>query len=669
MRTGKRATFTAVAVIALAVGWGNSAFGGDAAEGPKASNGDVLEFSAGQAVDVRSLIPLMSGFLEKPFFYNQGQLVNKKVDLSRSITVEPDKAIDVFNTILRMTGLAVVEYDSYAEVVPAANAKVHSIPLWSMEELAKKEDSSVQVSVVIPLQNTEPTGMQGIMSGLIDSQNTTVRAVPESGVLFATGPANTLARLVKVAREVDLERTSSKVEIYVLKNASAVTLAEHLDPMLKSVMRASKTNRSQIKVDYYERLNALLVLATPVEHENLTKLIAELDGEAEAPPSSLHVYDVKNRTAVDIAEVLEAFFTSGGSAGGTTTRLLPGAAKGPQVPFRIVADEKSNSLVIVASESDYKELEGILAKLDTRRAQVLIEAALVDVSGSDLMSVGVELAWLDDVNLTQSLYRSAFGLASSAADSNTSGISNIPFSAITKGITTGYIKKADDKNGDGIPDGPNQFTALMKAFAGNSKINIVAQPILLTTDAEEAEFISVDQRPTAERTTDGDDEITSFGEYVDAGVKLTVKPYIRAGNHVRIEVYHEISDFSETTAGGDNLPPPKVTRQVTATVDVPDQRIVVIGGLTRNRTTKQLDRIPLLSSIPIVGELFKNRDNNENRNTVYLFLSPHILRDQNFADLADETERRVEKLENANQGPLSVFDQYQTGPVEEYSEE
>ncbi|MBN1630256.1 MAG: hypothetical protein JW990_10860, partial [Thermoleophilia bacterium] len=161
------------------------------------------------------------------------------------------------------------------------------------------------------------------------------------------------------------------------------------------------------------------------------------------------------------------------------------------------------------------------------------------------------------------------------------------------------------------------------------------------------------------------DVVTTFGEYVQAGVTLEVKPYIRHAGHVRVEVSQEISDFSEVSgqAAGD-LPPARTVRQLKAVVDVPDDRIVVIGGVQTLRDSGTTDRVPLLARIPIVGELFKSRDSSNNANTIYLFLAPHILRDEGFGDLGSETEMRVNELIKANESAVPGLGRYKMGPIE-----
>jgi type II secretory pathway component GspD/PulD (secretin) len=255
----------------------------------------------------------------------------------------------------------------------------------------------------------------------------------------------------------------------------------------------------------------------------------------------------------------------------------------------------------------------------------------------------------------RSLFRSAFGLSnapSAGATPNTSGVPDIPFATVSKGATFGFIN-----SGKG-------FVGLMKAFEQATKARILARPILLTTDAESATFSSTLKMPIAQRSTGSNpnEVITTFGNYVDAGVKLTIKPYIR-GAHVHMEVEQEISGFTGGTSGSslENLPPPKFERTIKAMVDVPDEQITVIGGITRSDQTKDTSGVPFLSRIPLLGELFKNRANEATTTTVYLFLAPHVMRLTSFADLEDETLKRVETLERANKSTIPDLRQFKMG--------
>lgn len=652
-RLARCATGTFVAVVV----WAAVPLASVAGEPPVVLNGDVFQFSDKEAIDVRTLVQLMSRFLDKSFLYNERDVMQKQVNLSSPITVRREEAIDVFNRILQINQLAIVDYGTYAQVVPSANAKFENIPTVTPEQALAMANSAEHIKVSIPLNFADPTAAASLLSAMVSAQDSTVRAVPETGVILATGPASSVAHVVQTVRQIDISSQRPRPVPYILRHANAADLTEQLRQVLAQI-RPPRAGLTPIQVQPYERLNALIILALPAEHEEIAALMEQLDQPTLAAPPTLHVYSMKNREAVDVAKVLEAFFSAGSAQPGapttTVTPLLAGISSqaGP-VSFRIVADEKSNSLVVVAPKEDYDQLLNILAQLDRRRPQVLVEAAIIEVSGTDLFSLGVDIMWLDDVHLTRSLYRSAFLLpAQTPSPTAPHGSPESPFAGMTPGITLGYTKK------------PNQFTALLRALARTDKIRILAQPLLLTTDAEEAEFKSVDERPVAERsvTSTTQEAITSFGQYVEAGVNLKVKPFIREAGHVHSQVFLDISDF--TGEATENLPPPKVSRTLQAVVDVPDGRVVVIGGINRTRLSKQLQRVPLLSRIPIVGELFKNRTNEENTNTVYLFMAPHILDDEAFADLAGHTQDRLNALNQANRRPIPEARDMSVGPLE-----
>jgi len=629
---------------------------------PVTKNGTSFEFSANEAIAVETLVQLMSRFVGKSFLYNKRDLQQKEVNLSAPITVERDRAIEVFNRILQMSELAVVDYGTYAQVVPSTKAKSENIPLLDPQKVLTMAEGAQQVAVVVPINYADPVQTANILKTMTNSADTTVNAVPETGVIMVTGPASNLAHVVEIMKNLDVGSQTPRALLYVLKNANATDLAEQLGPLLQTPRGTASARRAGIQVKAYEPLNALIILATPPEHEEVAALIEQLDQEGTAPESALHVYAMRNREAVDVAKVLEAFFSGGTSttpgapgAAGTTSLapLLPGLAPtGGPVKFRIVADEKSNSLVVVAPASEYTQLEKILTDLDRRRPQVLVEAAIVETSGEDLFSLGVDMYWLEDVSKSRSLYRSAFLLPNpTAPPAAPEGVPTTPFTGISPGVTLGYLKT------------PDRFTALLKAFSSNSKIRILAQPLLLTADAEEAQFKTTDERPVAQRsvTSTTQEAITTFGQYVEAGVTLKIKPYIRQAGHVHMQVLAELSDFSGSAT--ENLPPPRVLRQLTAVVDVPSGRVVVIGGINRQRSEKNLERVPLVSRIPILGELFKNRNSDKTSSTVYLFLAPHILNNEEFSDLAEETQHRIDKLNQANEGPIPGLRDYEMGPI------
>ncbi len=400
-----------------------------------------------------------------------------------------------------------------------------------------------------------------------------------------------------------------------------------------------------------ETRGTIIYYATEPQHEQMAALIREIDPQSEK--IIIGVYKVKNSDAEEIAAVIQGIIentqpvgssdllpSSGsanprrrtGAANATLSRTrptLPGSTtpNQPSTPGElslegggyVVADKAHNQILVKAPQAQQPEFARLIEKLDLRRPQVYIEAKIVAVTWTDDLRLAVETQ-LINAGGQGGLINTNFGLSSLP-----NGILNPKVVSPGLGGLTSAVVRSD------------YVPIIINALQTKANARVLSSPQLLVDDNEEAEIISIDTQPTStvSRGTGTSGDIVTAGNNEEAGTTLRVTPQISDSGYLRLEYAAELSSFtgSQVTVGGTTLPSPKQVNTINAHVTIPADTTVVVGGLNVdfNRLTKV--QVPLLGDIPIIGLLFQDRNVSKRHTTLYIFLTPRILRDPTFADL------------------------------------
>jgi general secretion pathway protein D len=447
------------------------------------------------------------------------------------------------------------------------------------------------------------------------------------------------------------------------------------------------------------RTNSLVLIATRAEMPTLEDLIAKLDVRTPEGRGQIHVYYLQYANAEELAQVLTAQAgeivrtltptqttptgqptTPGGLPPTTTPGGLPpttstlGSTLGTTQPTRrqgviggttplgvsIVADKPTNSLVITAPPEAYALIKEVIQKLDVRRSQVLVESLIAEVTLNKTQQLGVEWRAINSPNGTQ-IFASSTGSGQTGLLNQTLG----PLSATGTGTTGGSVTNAlTSLASQGFligllrtitittdPSNPNSTTQilniplLLRAFQGDTDVNVLSTPNLLTTDNEEAEIIIGEQRPflrQAQDTPSGGivSTVRTF-EFKDLGITLRVTPQISQGKTVRLKLAQEVTAFvSESEVGAVTT----TKRSAKTTVIVDDNQTIVIGGLIRDDSNAAKTQVPCLGNIPIFGWAFKQTSTSKLKTNLLIFLTPHIITSPEDVDRITTHERqRIEQ--------------------------
>jgi general secretion pathway protein D len=592
--------------------------------------------------------------------------VKGTVSLVTERPVTKQQAFEQLLSALRLQGFTIVQTGNVMRVVPEADAKLQGGTVVAPRSPSPGGDQLI--TQVFRLQYESATAMVPILRPLI-APNNTISAYPQNNTLVITDYAENLRRIQRIIESIDTPATSD-VEMIPVKFGLAMEIASVVNRMLDEGARAAGQAvdaGQRISILAEPRTNTLIVRAPSQARLTLAKgLIAQLDRPASTP-GNINVVYLRNAEATRLAPLLRAIISSDpsytpqstassglspqstttgqpgltGSAGTTPTALGAGAGggggggSGPLAGL-IQADAATNSLIITAPEPLYRNIRAIIDKLDVRRAQVVIESLIVEMTADKAAEFGVQWQALGAVN------NSGVGVIGSqnfgGGGTNILGVqSNL--TSVGQGLNLGVI------NGKILIPGVGEvinLAFLARALETTADANILSTPTIQTLDNEEAKFLVGQNIPlitgsyAAAGAGGGVAGVNPFQTFErrDIGLQLRVKPQISEGGVVRLAIYQELSSIQNTlTAAQGGIITNK--RSFESTVLVEDGNIVVLGGLIEDRSDNSRSSLPLLGRIPGLGYLFSYENRGRKKTNLFVFLRPYVVRDEGkSSDLA-----------------------------------
>ncbi len=442
-----------------------------------------------------------------------------------------------------------------------------------------------------------------------------------SNVLLITGRAAVVNRLVEVVRRVD-KAGDQEVDIVKLKYASA-------GEMVRLVTNLNKDGNNQggntslllaPKVVADERTNSVVVSGEPKARARIIQMVHQLDRDLQSQGNT-RVFYLKYGKAKDLVEVLKGVSSSieADKKGGAATTTGGGGASIGGGKLAISADETTNALVITAQPDVMAELEQVVAKLDIRRAQVLVEAIIVEIADGDGLNLGVQWANTNGGGTQFTDTGLPIGSVAIAAKDYQKN-----------GTTTGLASLAKDFNGMAAGFYKGNWAALVTALSTDTKNDILSTPSIVTMDNKEASFNVGQEVPvqSGSQSSTTSDQVFNTIERKTVGTKLVVTPQINEGDSVLLNIEQEVSSVAQTQAPGTStLGPTFDTRTIKNAVLVKSGETVVLGGLMDEKTQEKVSKVPLLGDIPVLGYLFRSTSNSTSKRNLMVFIRPTILRD------------------------------------------
>lgn len=675
---------TLIALVFLSIVAGAGLFNGVLAQDPPSGPQDadsMIAFDFDNA-DIRVVIKQISELTGRNFLIDEK--VKGNVTIITPGKIRPRDIYQVFLSILHTYGFTAVPAGNVVKIVPLRDVSRAGVPIITPRGAAGLSNSDRIVTSFIRLEHADSAALAGLLRPLAAREGSLV-AYKAANALIMTDTEGNVRRLFSIIKSVDVPAAVSEVVVVPMKYAQATEMTQTLEKLIKETDSQSDAGRSrprprprrggatpggdeqfapqkEIKIIPDERINALIFVAPASDMLRLRSLVKKLDIPPPPERKRIHVYRLKNALAEELAGVLTQQIESsdsssgrsarpgvperGGRAGrispsprGPTSRTSSGGGSSLLTDVAITPDKATNSLVVRASPEDYRSLLEIIEKLDVRRSQVLVEALIAEMTLDKTRDLGVEWRIFND---TASGSTRAIGGTNLPTGGAAQGIINqfatSPFAGPT-GLVLGAARGSLSFNDQTFFD----LRGLIRAFEGDTDVNILSTPQILTTDNEEAEIVVGENRPfvTQSNTSAEGSTVQNF-EFRDIGVKLRITPHISPNRSVSLKIFQEILSFVEESQVGAVV---TTKRQATTSVNVEDGQTVVIGGLIRDDERDSETKVPFLGDIPILGSLFRAQRKVKIKTNLLIFITPRIV-------TTPEEHRRLTELKKGHSGKL-----------------
>ena len=630
-----------------------------------------------QDADIKAFINEVATITNQNFVLDPR--INGNVTVISNKALSRDEIFQLFLSVMQVNGIAAIDSGTTIKLVPDNVAKQSGVAV----DLRGDSVGEALATRVIYLTNTQAAEVLGVIRPLMP-QSAHAAAVPGVNALVLSDRADSLNQLTSLIRDLD-SNVNDSLQVIPLLHVDAERMMELISALVASAGSGqAQGGNNQLKVIADTSSDRLLVKGSPEMIAKVKEMVNQLDTTPTRRLSGLQVFRLKYASAGHIAEMLRGLLasqsinSSGASstlesaslndAGSNSSTLNSGGASaiansatnnttgaalstsrsggtGTGIggrPFSIIADETQNAIIVNAAPELMFEIEDAVNQLDSRRAQVLIQAAIVEVSGDDATQLGVQWA-LGNANSGYGVVNfnnvgaSAVSLAA-AALSGGAGISAAAGSIAGALIGIGDSKK-DSK-------GNTQFYgAILQALDSSTSANLLSMPSILTLDNEKASILVGQNVPfvTGSYTTGSDSSTNPFQtiDRQDIGINLNVIPHIGENGTVRLEVSQEVSSVVPGSAGNaSGLTTNKSLINTTILAD--DQQTIALGGLMRDNTTTRQQKVPGLGNVPLVGRLFRSDNDTTQKSNLIIFLQPTILRDGGA--VASVTERKYNQM-------------------------
>ncbi|WP_428477598.1 type II secretion system secretin GspD [Photobacterium japonica] len=629
------------------------------------------EFSASfKGTDIQEFINIVGRNLQKTIIVDpavRGQVNVRSYDL-----LNDEQYYQFFLNVLEVYGFAVVEMDNgVLKVVRDKDAKISAIPVVGDDNTVKGDEV---VTRVIAVRNVSVRELSPLLRQLNDNAGAgNVVHYDPANIIMITGRAATVNRLAEIIERVD-RAGDKEIDVVELRNASAAEMVRIVDALNKTADAKSTPQFLQPKLVADDRTNSVLLSGDPKVRERLKRLIRQLDKEMASSGNNRVVY-LKYANAEDLVDVLK-----GVSDNLQAEKSGSGKSARTKNDVMISAHVDTNALILTAPPDIMRALENIIAQLDIRRAQVLIEAMIVELSEGDGVNFGVQWGTLDGGvvqfgNSGVPISQYAVGLedAKETTRSETyidaNGIEQVR--TITEdGDFSTLASVLGGVNGAALGIVMGDWTMLVNAVASDRNSNILSSPSITVMDNGEASFIVGEEVPVVTGSTSSSNNDNPFQtvERKEVGIKLNVTPQINEGDSVQLEIEQEVSNV----LGADGAVDVRFSkRQLTTSVLVQDGQMIALGGLIQEQTNESEQKIPLLGDIPVLGHLFKSTNTTKSKTNLMVFIKPTIIRDGVTADGITQRKYnyiRAEQLYRQDQG-LRLMPNTDTPLMPKYGED
>jgi len=620
----------------------------ESGDGIPASNEIITDFNFPDA-DIMDIAKTLGKLTGKNFILDKE--VKGRVSIISNSPITVSDAWRAFLTSLDMNGLATVPTGKYLRIMRQNDAKGKNVRLYSN---MRAPNTDALVTKIFKIKYISAKELENVIRTYAN-MGARIYGFEQTNTLIITDTGSNIEKIAKMIAFLDVEGFDAGIEVIPVKYASAMELQKLIDSLLPGTpqnltgrpggfggggsvggggrtgnftARRTKQGGFVNTIIPDERTNTLIVHANPKGAEEVRELVARLD--RKLPPSAgggkVHVVYLQFAEAEDMAKTLSNFSQNSKSSGGGGGFGGPigGLGLNPnenalfEGQIKVSADKSTNSLVITASPSDYVTLQRVINKLDIPRDQIYVEVVIMEMNMQRQNEYTANILGPNGTTVapTTDLFTNLINPASMATQkglvlrwADTKNVTQMPIPGTSGASSTVPI--------------PN-LAVLVKALQTYSGANILATPQLMTMDNSEAVFESTDKVPVPKVNNAGLGIQTTSYDYMNVPLSIKIKPQLnKISNFIKMDIKAKISDFSNRSL---EAAPATLERNAETSVMVSDTDTVVLGGLTRDKSTEVMSKVPLLGDIPILGWLFKSKNSTIEKTNLMIFITPKIMR-------------------------------------------
>ncbi|TAN38596.1 MAG: type II secretion system protein GspD [Nitrospirae bacterium] len=585
-------------------------------------------------VELPAVAKFISEITGKNFIFDDR--IKGKITIIAPTKLSADDAFNLFTSVLEIKGFTLVPsgVDAY-KIIPSTEAKQRGLTISTEGELTNEG----YVARLLSLKHIAADEALKFLQPLV-SKDGHISLFGPGNLLLVVDSGLNIEKIMSLIDLIDKPSLTETPEVVLLRHSSSDAVAKILNDGLGRGRQRTVPGQQQgiegaLAVSD-PRLNAVILFGDRTVRESMKVLIGLIDTPSPEAQGRINVYFLENADATDLAKVLEGMIK-----GMQAPRQAAPGVQPQGSPFEsaggitITPDKATNSLLIVASPSDFQNLSQILKQLDKRRRQVYVEAMIVEATIDKLLDVGAKWRAIAKHNNDPVLIGGVGQIDSAALTSIVTGLAGMTMGGMgsfmtipISSIVDGAVKSTDLR----VPG----FAALFSLSEFKDSINVLSTPQILTSDNKEAEIVVGENVPfigRRERDLTTSNTVLSSIERKDVGITLRITPQITEGDYVKLDIFQEISSLKEDSENILTSIGPSTTKRSTKTsVVVKDKNTVVISGLMQERDDVNVTKIPVLGDIPVLGYLFKQKKVGKTKTNLLVFLTPHVVKDAAVLD-------------------------------------
>jgi len=596
---------------------------------PREENYIILNFDN---ADLKDVINTVGSITKENFIISPG--VDARITIHSAKKIPVSEVMNVFESVLEANGVSLVKSGEFYKVVPAATAKQKPLEIKKGNDAEDIPSIDRIVTQIVPVEYVPVTEITTILTPLLSPFGNIIPN-PRNNLLIINDTQSSIKRLVSILEEIDVNAFKNTRMLFFKPKYSDITT---VSDELTEVLNALNMTKEGIALVPIERINSLIIFSSsPSLLEAVEGWLKKLDEEVVSG-QNVFIYPVQNVKAEQVADILNSLYGEGnGTAKKISTRQSDAQKKTtqaqgqPQIQqqiqaishantkessggsrIEIITFEPTNSLIILAPPGIYREMVETIKKIDTYPREVLIEAIVAQVTLTDADQLGIQWSVLHGVH-----------------------IEGTTFSGLARN-SVGNLLKSEPNFNSGSAGGlsyilfrPDKLSVLINALASRGKVNILSSPRLLVRDQEEASIEVGSEIPTATSSTTSTEATTTTQsiQYKTVGIKLKIKPTISEEKTVVLDLEQEVSSKGDNVQIGleGNTYPSFNTTKAKTSIVVPDKTGIIIGGILDETKNKSYQGIPLLSSLPILGGLFRYEKDETTKKELVIIITPNVV--------------------------------------------